>query len=445
MLGVIFLLVSLISVLCFSLGWELLVGALVFIVLDVLGNLHAELNQEVIYGCDLGGTGMSIGLFILSGWIIILMVCASREILTKTRTTLRVLYVVRLLLLLFVFISVDLIGFYLSFEGVLIPTYILIMGWGYQPERLQAGLYLIFYTLIASLPLLLVILNLGVGVKGSLLWQRGLISNWGWLRSFIYFAGVVAFIVRMPLFIFHLWLPRAHVEAPIAGSMLLAGVLLKIGGYGLFRVRGYFYSGIKYWGCLWLSLGLVGGIYLSLVCLRQRDVRALIAYSSVVHMGLVVAGLITLSWVGLIGSFILMVGHGLCSSGLFCLANINYISAHSRSLVLVKGMIGLIPRLRMIWFLLVSSNMAAPPSLNLLGEIALIGRVLGWGYQMVLVLIVVSFLSARYCLYLFSFTQHGAPVKLFSSSRISMIDYVLIVLHWVPLNVLFVRSELFYL
>jgi len=105
------------------------------------------------------------------------MVCASREILTKTRTTLRVLYVVRLLLLLFVFISVDLIGFYLSFEGVLIPTYILIMGWGYQPERLQAGLYLIFYTLIASLPLLLVILNLGVGVKGSLLWQRGLISN----------------------------------------------------------------------------------------------------------------------------------------------------------------------------------------------------------------------------------------------------------------------------
>jgi len=145
------------------------------------------------------------------------------------------------LLLLCVFLSLDLLIFYLAFEGVLIPTYILIMGWGYQPERLQAGLYLIFYTLIASLPLLVMLLYVDI-LGGEILASLYTFSGRGIL---VYLAGVVAFLVKIPLFIFHLWLPKAHVEAPIAGSMLLAGVLLKIGGYGLFRLRHYLYFYVR--------------------------------------------------------------------------------------------------------------------------------------------------------------------------------------------------------
>lgn len=199
-------------------------------------------------------------------------------------------------LLIFLFLTfsrISLFGFYLFFEMSLIPTMFLILGWGYQPERLQAGVYLLFYTLLASLPLLVGIFyinDLLMCIDISVLVGRGFVNE------LLYYRMVMAFLVKMPMFLVHLWLPKAHVEAPVAGSMILAGILLKLGGYGLLRVMPFIsVVGVKV-NFIWVGVRLVGGVLVRLVCLRQVDLKALIAYSSVAHMGIVLGGMMTLTY-----------------------------------------------------------------------------------------------------------------------------------------------------
>lgn len=164
---------------------------------------------------------------------------------------------------------------------------------------------------------------------------------------FFYFCIVFAFLVRIPLFLVHLWLPKAHVEAPISGSMILAGVLLKLGGYGLIRVMIFLVNFSFNLNIFWISISLLGGFLVRLVCLRQTDLKSLVAYSSVAHMGIVVCGIITVNYWGFCGSYVLMIAHGLCSSGLFCLVNIVYERTGSRSLLVNRGLMCLMPRISM--------------------------------------------------------------------------------------------------
>nr|NP_542478.1 NADH dehydrogenase subunit 4 [Narceus annularus]AAL18212.1 NADH dehydrogenase subunit 4 [Narceus annularus] len=397
-----------------------------------------------VFGLGLGGDMMSVGLIWLSMWITLLMLMASLKS-GNVNSWFMSLVVSLVILLLGVFLSMDLVWFYVMFEGVLVPTFLLIVGYGYQPERLQAGLYLIFYTVFASLPLLLMVLWWGSqGCSSSVMHLINCVE--GGVGFVLYLAGIGAFLVKMPLFLVHLWLPKAHVEAPISGSMVLAGVLLKMGGFGLIRVCPLFVSWISMTSWFWVSLSLWGGVYLSLVCLRQGDVKSLIAYSSVVHMGLVVGGIMSLSVIGFMGSYILMVGHGLCSSGLFCLANITYDRVGSRSILVTSGFLTLIPSGSLVWFLLLSANMAAPPTINLLGEISLLGSILGWSSMSLVGLGLVSFFSASYSLYLFTSSQHGETmggVGGFEGFYLS--EYLLLLLHWIPLNFVFIKSDLFVL
>nr|AIW06259.1 NADH dehydrogenase subunit 4 [Blattodea sp. MT-2014] len=396
-------------------------------------------NIGYFFGCDY----ISFGLILLSIWICLLMIIASESINFYDYFPRFFLFMLLFLLLLLycTFSSMSIFSFYLFFESSLIPTLFLILGWGYQPERLQAGIYLLFYTLLASLPMLISIINLYFNY-GSL--NYFLVDFDYYVNFFYYISMVLAFLVKMPMFLVHLWLPKAHVEAPVSGSMILAGVLLKLGGYGLIRFFSFLINlNIKF-NFLWISISLVGGVIISLVCLRQVDLKSLIAYSSVAHMSIVIGGLMTMFYWGFFGCYILMIGHGLCSSGLFCLANISYERLGSRSLLINKGLMNFMPSMCMWWFLLCSCNMASPPSLNLLGEIGLLNSLVGWCWLTMLFLFLLSFFSAAYTLYMYSYSQHGMFYSGFYCCSLGYCrEFLLLFLHWFPLNLLILKGDFF--
>nr|8ESW_4 Chain 4, NADH-ubiquinone oxidoreductase chain 4 [Drosophila melanogaster]8ESZ_4 Chain 4, NADH-ubiquinone oxidoreductase chain 4 [Drosophila melanogaster]AAF77234.1 NADH dehydrogenase subunit 4 [Drosophila melanogaster]AAF77246.1 NADH dehydrogenase subunit 4 [Drosophila melanogaster]ACI28550.1 NADH dehydrogenase subunit 4 [Drosophila melanogaster]ACI28563.1 NADH dehydrogenase subunit 4 [Drosophila melanogaster]ACI28576.1 NADH dehydrogenase subunit 4 [Drosophila melanogaster] len=444
MLKIIFFLLFLIPF-CFINNMYWMVQIMMFFISFIFLLMNNFMNywSEISYflGCDM----LSYGLILLSLWICSLMLLAS-EMINKHNNYKNLFLlniIILLLLLILTFSSMSLFMFYLFFESSLIPTLFLILGWGYQPERLQAGLYLLFYTLLVSLPMLIGIFYV-MNKIGSMNFY--LMNNFMFNYDLLYFCLLCAFLVKMPMFLVHLWLPKAHVEAPVSGSMILAGIMLKLGGYGMLRVISFLQlMNLKY-SFVWISISLVGGVLVSLVCLRQTDLKALIAYSSVAHMGIVLSGLLTMTYWGLCGSYTLMIAHGLCSSGLFCLANVSYERLGSRSMLINKGLLNFMPSMTLWWFLLSSANMAAPPTLNLLGEISLLNSIVSWSWISMILLSFLSFFSAAYTLYLYSFSQHGklfSGVYSFSSGKIR--EYLLMLLHWLPLNLLILKSESFML
>nr|AFU50204.1 NADH dehydrogenase subunit 4 [Imatidium capense] len=397
-------------------------------------NTIMNFNVSLILGFD----KISYFMVLLSLWVCSLMILASSKINKLDNFT--IFFNLNMILLMFslmvVFSSLNLLIFYIFFEVSLIPVLFLIVGWGYQPERLAAGLYLIFYTLFFSLPMMLGIFYL-LNSCYSLMFFEFMSLDY----CFLYFLINMIFFVKIPMFGIHLWLPKAHVEAPVSGSMILAGVMLKLGGYGLMRLMKVFQKMGLCLNVYMISFALIGGVLVSLICFYQSDIKSLIAYSSVSHMSLVMSGILSLNYLGYVGSLVLMIGHGLCSSGLFVLANVYYERLNTRSLYVVKGLINLIPSVSLWMFMLSVCNMSSPPSLNLLGEIILYMSLVSYSYIIMVFLMVISFFSAVYSLYLYSYTNHGKfSLGIYSFNSGKLNEFLLLFLHWFPLNLLFLFS-----
>nr|QHT64985.1 NADH dehydrogenase subunit 4 [Arichlidon gathofi] len=356
---------------------------------------------------------MSALLITLTFWISALMLFSSQSLFLMKKNSIKFSFMVLMLNLILIstFYVNNLLLFYVLFESSLVPTLLLILGWGYQPERMQAGMYLMLYTITASLPLLVSIL-LVYTLSNHLsmfypFWRYPSLTYT--LSQLWWFMSIMAFMVKMPLYITHLWLPKAHVEAPVAGSMILAGILLKLGGYGLLRMISIFQFINFSLSSLMMSLSLWGAAITSMICARQTDIKSLIAYSSVGHMGLLISGAMSCSLWGFQGALLMMIAHGLCSSGMFAIANMTYEATQTRSMFITKGLINLFPTMALLWFTYTCANMAAPPSINLLSEIMLIASSSSISHLYMLPIGLISFLAAAYSLILFTSTQHGSP------------------------------------
>nr|YP_009227883.1 NADH dehydrogenase subunit 4 [Armatobalanus allium]AII19530.1 NADH dehydrogenase subunit 4 [Armatobalanus allium] len=402
-------------------------------------------NGNIVSMSFLNSDILSWFMIFLTFWIVMLMMLSSHGMNYQTIFYEKFCFVLILMmgLLFLTFSSSDLLSFYIFFEGSLIPIYLLIVGWGYQPERLQAGIYLLLYTIFASLPLLISIFFTGKALGGYsfFLLSSSLLDMPFWV-SFWFFFSIFAFLVKLPAFYVHLWLPKAHVEAPVAGSMMLAGVLLKLGCYGMMRFMGFFEGQVPLLSSFLVSLGLFGGLMVSFICLRQVDLKALIAYSSVSHMGLALGGLGSWGLWGYSSCLYTCVAHGLCSSGLFFLSGVIYERSGSRSIMINKGLLEIMPSMSFWWFMYCIGNMAAPVVLNLVGELGLLGSILSFSFYSLVVLMFFSFMGACYSLYLFSSTQHGAFYSGLRSLSDGMLrEYMILFLHFFPLFFLILEVD----
>ena len=325
------------------------------------------LNIDFSFGLD----GISVLFFFLSNFLIFLCVVfvLSAELLKEYMIFLSLINIC----LLLIFSSLDLIIFYVFFEAVLIPMSLLIGLWGSRERKVRAFYLLFFYTLVGSLLMLLGILYLLTKTGTSSLeyllsWNFTFNEQcWLWLAFFVSFAS------KVPIFPFHIWLPEAHVEAPTVGSVLLAGIMLKLGIYGLIRFNLNLFPD----ACLFFSpfvylLGVTGVIYASLCAIRQTDLKRIVAYSSIAHMNLVVLGAFSFNVIGLEGCILQSVSHGFVSSAMFFIIGVLYERYHSRFVYYYGGLVHTMPIYSVVFLVFTMANIALPGTSSFIGEFLLL-------------------------------------------------------------------------
>ncbi|HEX9448282.1 MAG TPA: NADH-quinone oxidoreductase subunit M, partial [Dongiaceae bacterium] len=316
----------------------------------------------------MGVDGISMAFVLLSTLLTPICILSSWEAVQNRVKEYMVAFLVLETLMVGTFCALDLVVFYVFFEGVLIPMFLIIGIWG-GTRRVYSAFKFFLYTLLGSVLMLLAILAIYFLVGTTdipVLMAKGIVpeyQNWLWLAFFASFA------VKMPMWPVHTWLPDAHVEAPTAGSVILAGVLLKMGGYGFLRFSlPLLPLASAHFTPLIFALSAIAVIYTSLVALAQQDMKKLIAYSSVAHMGFVTAGIFTFNVQGLQGAIFQMLSHGIVSGALFLCVGVVYDRLHTREIARYGGLVNNMPRYAFIFMVMTMASVGLPGTSGFYGE-----------------------------------------------------------------------------
>ncbi len=386
------------------------------------------LATEYELGFFLGLDGISVCFLVLTLFIFPLCFLAAWPI--KKNPIALVIYLVSIeLLLILTFISTDLLLFYICFESILIPMFLIIGEWGSRSRKNKAAYYFFLYTLFGSLFMLFGIFYLYL-ITRSTNFTVILNTQYTFIQQVILFiCFFMAFSAKIPMFPFHIWLPEAHVEAPTIGSVLLASLLLKLGGYGFLRfLLPMFPAASKFFGPLLSVLCVLSIVYASLTTLRQIDMKRIIAYSSIAHMNVIVLGLFSNTQQGLEGAIYLMIAHGVVSSALFFCVGVLYDKYHTRLLKYYGGLTQTMPLFAVLFFIFSLANMSFPGTSNFIGELLILTGVLQSNFVVMVFASSGIILSAAYSIWLFNRVAFGTlKLKYLKNFKdITLLDFMVL-------------------